>query len=73
MAQTRSPAPRESVSTSAGLGTGLPSRAMTWNLWPPSAMRRFSMALALRKWNRTRWPWLTRMGSPAPRALSLME
>ena len=56
MAQMRSPAPRKSVSTSAGLGTGLPSRAMTWNLWPPRAMRRFSMALALRKWNSTRWP-----------------
>ena len=43
MAQMRSPAPRKRVSTSAELGTGLPSRAMTWNLWPPREMRRFSM------------------------------
>ena len=43
-AQTRSPAPRKRVSTAAGVGTGLPSRAMTWNLWPPREMRRFSMA-----------------------------
>ena len=73
MASTRSPAPRKMASTGAGLGTGLPSRAMIWNLWPAKAMRRFSMAEALRRWRRTRWPGLTRRGSPAPRDLSLME
>ena len=45
-----------------GVGTGLPSRAMTFILWPGSAMRRFSMALALRKWMSRRWPSRTRIG-----------
>ena len=72
-ASMRSPAPRKMESTVWGVGTGLPSSAITLNLWPGSAMRRFSMALALRKWMRRRWPSRTRMGSPEPSALSLME
>ena len=42
-------ADEEGVDGLAGVGTGLPSRAMTWNLWPGRAMRRFSMAQALRR------------------------
>ena len=47
MASTRSATARERTSTALGLGTGLPSIAMTRKVWPGSARTTFSVALAL--------------------------
>ena len=43
------------------------------NLCPGKARLRVSPALALSTWNNTRSPYFTRIGSPWPNILPLME
>ncbi len=61
------PAPEDGslpASALAGLGTGLPSSAITLKRWPGSASVIFSVGLALSNRNNTRSPSRTRTGSP---------
>ena len=54
IAEIRSAAPSHSTGTGAGLGTGLPSSAITVKVCPGSARLRVSVALPLRTCSSTR-------------------